>query len=95
MAPEKHSVERGSDHDEGDEDDHDPGGSLVHFLSRQGSQISLGVESRSPQGRGRRSCDLSYPPPAGPTPEFVVLSYDPQVPSFRYRIAPVIERLTR
>ena len=34
-------------------------------------------------------------PPAGPTPEFLVLSYDPQVPSFRYRIAPVIERLTR
>lgn len=34
-------------------------------------------------------------PPAGPVPEFLVLSYDSQVPSFRYRIAPVIERLTR
>jgi glycosyltransferase involved in cell wall biosynthesis len=28
-------------------------------------------------------------------PEFLILSYDPDVPSFRYRIAPVVERLTR
>ena len=46
MTPEKHSVERGCDHDDGDEADHDPGGSLLHFLLRQGSQISLAVESQ-------------------------------------------------
>jgi glycosyltransferase involved in cell wall biosynthesis len=29
------------------------------------------------------------------TPGFVFLSYDPQVPSFRYRVAPVVAELTR
>jgi glycosyltransferase involved in cell wall biosynthesis len=32
---------------------------------------------------------------AGTDDEFVFVSYDPQVPSFRYRIAPVVERLER
>ena len=47
MIPEEHSVERGCDHDDGDEADHGQGGSLVHFLSRrEDPEISLGVESR-------------------------------------------------
>jgi hypothetical protein len=54
MTPEKHSVERGCEYDDGDEADDDPGGSLVHFRPSRGSHISATERKRGGRSQDRR-----------------------------------------
>ena len=60
MAPEKHSVDRRYGHDDCDEACHDPGGSLVHYVSNRESHIiggigmALGLPPEQPSGDGAK-----------------------------------------
>jgi hypothetical protein len=61
VIPEEHSVERGCDHDDGDEADHGQGGSLVHFLSSR--RIPDQPRGGKPGGRSlRKRSGLGLPP---------------------------------